>query len=130
MPKERECWPLSDHSRAGCSGNSQRNTERDEPQNRLYRQLYRLPADRQGVLVTGVMPLSPADDRGLRVGDLILSVQMVQVKAPADVTQQFERMRQQGKEHVLVLMWGDNATKSIALPLSSGSSQPEQAAPY
>jgi hypothetical protein len=39
-------------------------------------------------------------------------------------------MRQQGKEHVLVLMWGDNATKSIVLPLSSGSSQPEQAAPY
>jgi serine protease Do len=95
-----------------------------------FRELYRLPADREGVLVTGVMPLSPADDRGLRAGDLILSVQMVQVKAPADVTQQFERMRQQGKQYVLVLMWGNNATKSIALPLSSGSSQPEQAAPY
>jgi serine protease Do len=76
------------------------------------------------------MPLSPADDRGLRVGDLILSVQMVQVKAPADVTQQFERMRQQGRQYVLVLMWGNKATKSIALPLSSGSSQPEQATPY
>ena len=87
-----------------------------------FRELYRLPADRQGVLVTGVMPLSPADDRGLRVGDLILSVQMVQVKAPADVTQQFERMRQQGKQYALVLTWGNNATKSIALPLSSGSS--------
>jgi serine protease Do len=95
-----------------------------------FRELYRLPADREGVLVTGVMPLSPADDRGLRAGDLILSVQMVQVKVPADVTQQFERMRQQGKQYVLVLMWGNNATKSIALPLSSGSSEPEQAAPY
>ena len=94
-----------------------------------FRELYRLPADRQGVLVTGVMPLSPADERGLRAGDLILSVQMVQVKAPADVTQQFERMRQQGKQYVLVLIWGDNATRSIALPLSSGSNQPEQAAP-
>ena len=80
--------------------------------------------------MTGVMPLSPADDRGLRVGNLILSVQMVQVKVPADVTQQFERTRQQGKQYVLVLTWGDNATKSIVLPLSSGSSQPEQAAPY
>ena len=80
--------------------------------------------------MTGVMPLSPADDRGLHVGDLILSVQMVQVKAPADVTQQFERMRQQGKQYVLVLIWGDSATKSIALPLSSGASRQEQAAPY
>ena len=79
--------------------------------------------------MTGVMPLSPADDRGLRVGDLILSVQMVQAKAPADVTQQIERMRQQGKQYALVLIWGDNATRSIALPLSSGSNQPEQAAP-
>jgi serine protease Do len=94
-----------------------------------FRELYRLPADQQGVLVTGVMPLSPSDDRGLRAGDLILSVQMVQAKAPADVTQQFEHMRQQGKQYVLVLIWGDNATRSIALPLSSGSNQPEQAAP-
>ncbi len=95
-----------------------------------FRELYRLPPDRHGVLVTGVMPLSPADDRGLRVGDLILSVQMVQVKAPAEATQQFERMRQQGKQYVLVLIWSDNATKSVALPLSSGSSQSERAAPY
>ena len=71
-----------------------------------------------------------ADDRGLRVGDLILSVQMVQVKAPAEVTQQFEGVRQQGKQYVLVLIWNANATKSVALPLSNGAGQPEQAAPH
>src|SRR6202040_1163896 len=59
IPKERECWPLSDHSRAGCSGNSQRNAERDEPQNRLYRQLYRLSAHNNRMTVRQVGEMCP-----------------------------------------------------------------------
>jgi hypothetical protein len=43
--------------------------------------------------------------------------------------QQIEHMRQQGRQYVLVLVWSANATKSVALPLASGSSQQQQAGP-
>lgn len=85
-----------------------------------YRELYKLPHELEGVLVTGVAPLSPADDRGLHVGDVIKTVQMVRVNAPADVMQKFAGLRQQGKPDVLLLVWTDNAVRSVALPLEAG----------
>ena len=84
-----------------------------------FQELYRLPADQQGVLVTGVMPTSPADGRGLRVGDVIVSVQ---AKTPADIMQHFERWRRQGRKYVLLLVWDNNASRTVALPLGGGSS--------
>ena len=49
VPKKRERRPLLYHGAAGCSGNDERNAERDEPQNRLDRQLHRLSADENRV---------------------------------------------------------------------------------
>jgi serine protease Do len=85
-----------------------------------YRAYYRLPADLQGVLVTGVSPLTPADDRGLRTGDVIMSMQAAPVTSPADVLQHLASLRQDGRRYVLVLVWRGNATRTVALPLSEG----------
>jgi serine protease Do len=85
-----------------------------------YRAYYRLPADLQGVLVTGVSPLTPADDRGLRTGDVIMSMQAAPVTSPADVLQRLASLRQDGRRYVLVLVWRGNATRTVALPLSEG----------
>ena len=49
VPKKRERRPLRHHGGAGCSGNDERNAERDEPQNRLNRQPHRLSADENRV---------------------------------------------------------------------------------
>src|ERR1035437_5402410 len=51
VPKQRKRWPLAHHGGAGCSGNGERNAERDEPQNRLNRQLHRLSSDHDRVTV-------------------------------------------------------------------------------
>lgn len=64
----------------------------------------------------------PPADLGLQLSAISNSFREL-YRLPADC------MRQQGKQYVMVLIWGDNATRSIALPLSSGSNQPEQAAP-
>ena len=49
VPEERERRPLRHHAGAGCSGNDERNAERDEAQDRLNRQLQRLSADENRV---------------------------------------------------------------------------------
>lgn len=84
------------------------------------RDLYKLSANQAGVVVTGVEPLSPADDRGLREGEVIVSVQMKSVHAPSDVLQDFNTLRQQGRHYALILVQGKSAIRSVALPLNGG----------
>lgn len=83
------------------------------------REQYHIPPDRNGVLVTGVIPLSPADSKGLRAGDLILTVQMQPVATPAEVTEHLAAARNVGKQYVLLFVYRREGDTAVALPLAS-----------
>ena len=85
------------------------------------RHRYRMEASQHGVVVTGVAPLSPADDRGVREGEVIASVQMQAVNAPEDVLRDFDALRRQGLHHALVLLLDADGARTVALPLDSGA---------
>jgi serine protease Do len=83
------------------------------------RSQYGLPADAKGLVVTGIAPLSPADIRGLHVGDVIESVQMMPVNTPAEFRQRLDDLRRQGKRYVLLFLREHDGYTSVALPLGS-----------
>ena len=58
----------------------------------------------QGVLVTGVAADSPAGDKNIRPGDVIVQVQDVPVRAPEDVSKQIDAVRKAGKAVVAILI--------------------------
>jgi serine protease Do len=81
------------------------------------RQRYDVPDDQEGVLVTAVAPWSTADERGVRAGDLVLKVQMTDVRAPQDIIGRLQDLRRQGRRYVLLLVQNDDGSRSVALPL-------------
>ncbi len=58
----------------------------------------------QGVLVTGVAAGSPAGDKNIRPGDVIVQVQDIPVRAPGDVAKQIDAVRKAGKAVVAILI--------------------------
>ncbi|SME91351.1 serine protease Do [Tistlia consotensis] len=68
------------------------------------RQKYSLEQDLDGVLVTEVKPDSPADERGLRQGDVILEVNQNPVAEPADVAKELEATRKEGRSTATLLI--------------------------
>ncbi|HVL78789.1 MAG TPA: Do family serine endopeptidase [Sphingomicrobium sp.] len=63
-----------------------------------------LPADARGVIVTAVDANSDAAERGIRRGDLIMSVNRQPVTTPAQVQQAVEAARRAGRTSVLLLV--------------------------
>src|SRR5262249_40739621 len=70
-----------------------------------------------GVLITSVSPERLATDRGLKAGDVVLSVGRAAVANPDQVHQQLEALRRAGKETVLMRIRSGPALRFIALPL-------------
>jgi serine protease Do len=73
--------------------------------------------DGAGVQITGVKPGSPAADRGLKPGDVILEVAGLEVHAPGDVK---DALKDGAKKRVLMLVRSGNDQRFVALPLSQG----------
>ena len=63
-----------------------------------------LPKDAKGVVITAVSPSSDAADKGLRRGDLIMSVNRQDVTTPAQVLSAVEAARRAGRSSVLLLV--------------------------
>jgi serine protease Do len=84
------------------------------------------PADRvvgaadEGVAVVAVDPDGQGAERGLQVGDIILSVGDQSVSKPDDVRQLLADLRKAGKHSVLMRIKSDQGTRYIALPLGRG----------
>lgn len=73
-----------------------------------------------GVLVTGVVPGSAAERRGLRAGDVILSVDDRAVAAPRDVAGAVDAARNAGRPSVAVQVECGEGRASVTLLLEAG----------
>jgi serine protease Do len=72
--------------------------------------------DGRGVQVASVMPNSPAAERGLRPGDVILEVGGIQVDDPAAVEAAVQRAAGNGQEGVLMLVRSGERQRFVAMP--------------
>lgn len=83
------------------------------------RKRYRIKVDVTGVVVTDVERSSPAADKGLRAGLVIVLVNQEPVATPAEVEKQIDALRKLGKRSVLFLVSdGEGNQTNIAVPLN------------
>jgi serine protease Do len=80
------------------------------------RQQLQAPSDVHGAVVQRVVPGSPADNAGLREGDVIVSVNRHDVQSPSDVQQQLSQIPK--GQDALVLVWsqGGNTFRVLHSP--------------
>lgn len=84
------------------------------------RERFSIGADVKGVLVVEVEPGSPAAERGVRAGDVIVEVQQEPVSTPAEVQERVNRVRQSGRQNVLLLIDGQQGLRFVPVPAGRG----------
>jgi serine protease Do len=85
---------------------------------------YQLGANQKGVVVTDVAPDSPAANRGLKPGDVIVEVQQEPVTTPADVQSRVDNVRKQNRKSVLMLIQRQDNLQWVPVPLASDDKKP------
>ena len=70
-----------------------------------------------GVVVTEVMPGSPAAEKGLRPGDLIVEADRAEVGSPADVASAVQAAAERGSDTILLLIQRDGDNRFVAVPI-------------
>jgi serine protease Do len=84
------------------------------------RQRLSLPAQVQGVLVTGVAEGSAAAELGLEPGDVIEQVNGRKVGAPMDITGALTSAGKSGRKSVALLVNRQGQKEFVALPVTNG----------
>ena len=79
------------------------------------REEYGLADDAEGVLITGVEAASPAADKGLQPGLVIIEVGQEPVATPQDVATRIDEAREAGRRSVLLLIKRDGDLRFVAL---------------
>ena len=82
------------------------------------RERLRLRPDQRGVAVVDVAPNSPAAERELRPGDVILEVQQERVNTPQELNERVDRLRRQGRGTALFLVESQNGQRFVPLRLT------------
>ncbi|MEP9351293.1 DegQ family serine endoprotease [Xanthobacter sp. KR7-225] len=83
------------------------------------RRRYRIKSEITGAVITNVDRGTPADDKGLKAGQVIVQVGQEAIASPADVEKQLAELRKQGKKSALLLISdGDGQQQFITLPLN------------
>ena len=82
------------------------------------RDKFQIGPDQKGVLVTDVDNGSPAAERGLKPGDIIVEVQQEEVKTPADVRDRVEKVRKANRKSVLMLVQTSDGLRWVPLSLT------------
>ena len=72
--------------------------------NEELRRRYNLKEGLKGVVVTRVDPNSPAADKRIQPGDVIVEVGQEPVSAPADVTRRVDALKSEGRKSALLLV--------------------------
>ncbi len=80
---------------------------------------FHLAPDQKGVVITAVDGSSPAAERGVQPGDVILEVQQQEVSKPADVLDQIAAVRREKRQNVLMLLQNHGGTRWVPLPLAA-----------
>lgn len=75
--------------------------------------------DEEGVVITSVAPDGPAADKGLAPGAIITEVAGVKVTTPAEVAEQVQNAREQGRRAVLLRVTRGDNTLFVAIPLEN-----------
>jgi serine protease Do len=76
-----------------------------------------LPADVEGAVITEVQPGSPAAEKGLRPGDVIVEADHQAVNDPAMVAQAVRTAAERGDQTVLLLVKRDGQNRFVAVEL-------------
>lgn len=87
------------------------------------KQRYNLGDVKSGVVVTAVNPQSQAAEEGLRPGDVIAEVDLVEVKTPKDVVDRVAKARASKKRAVMLMIVRGENRQYVALRLTSGGQQ-------
>jgi serine protease Do len=88
------------------------------------RDQFQLAQDAKGVVITDVVQGSPAADKGLKAGDVIVEVQQQEVATPADVQDRVEKVRKQNRKAVLMLIQTADGLRWVPLSLTPSDKQP------
>jgi serine protease Do len=81
------------------------------------REQLNLPESAHGVVVTEVQPGSPAADKGLQPGDLIVEADRTQVKNPAMVAEAVRKAAERGQDSILLLVKREGQDRFVAVRL-------------
>ena len=84
------------------------------------RERFQLREDQKGVVIVEVAANSPAAERGIRAGDLIVEVSQEAVATPAEVLERVERARAANRRNVLMLIEGQQGLRWVPLPAVRG----------
>ena len=71
----------------------------------------------EGVVITGVAPDSPAAEKNVKVGDVIIEVTQEEVRLPQDVIARLQAVKKSGRGRVLLLLSdADGELRFVAVP--------------
>ncbi len=73
-----------------------------------------------GVVVTEVENDSPAAEKGIRPGDVIVSIENEPASGPEDVVSRIERAQKEKRRAILLLVNRDGQERFVAVPLNRG----------
>lgn len=80
---------------------------------------FKLPNDSKGVVVVEVVANSPASQKNIRPGDLIIEVAQDKVTSPADVKAKADKARAAKRKSILLLVERQNDQRFVVLPLDN-----------
>jgi serine protease Do len=81
------------------------------------RKEFGLPTEATGVAVVGVAPGSPAAERGIQPGDVIVRAGQKQVSRPEEVAEAVNTAREKGQKSVVVLVQRRQGAQFVPIPL-------------
>ncbi len=87
------------------------------PLDRETRRDIGIPASVKGVLIVSVAPDSPAAEKGVRRGDVIVKVGGRNVANPDDVNERLAAAQGEGRKSILLLINRQGSERFVALPL-------------
>jgi serine protease Do len=88
------------------------------------RDKFQIAPDQKGVLITDVGQGTPAADRGLKPGDVIVEVQQEEVATPGDVQDRVEKVKKSGKSSVLMLVQSGDGLRWVPLSVTGDKRAP------
>jgi serine protease Do len=84
------------------------------------RQRFELKEDAAGVIVTDVAADSPAAEKGIRAGDVIVEVAQEEVKSPDQVMEKIGKVKESKRKSVLLLLERGADLRFVAVKLDQG----------